>query len=134
VEPLWAARRVIDERFAEPLTVEEIARVAGLSRFHFIRAFRRTFGCTPGRYLRQRRLTRARQLLASSDLPVTDVCFAVGFESLGSFCTLFRRSEGETPIAYRARIRQERIRAAVPPYVPGCFLRAFALFEKPAAA
>jgi AraC-like DNA-binding protein len=134
VERLWVARRVIDERFAEPLTVEEMAQAAGLSRYHFIRLFRRTFGCTPGRYLRERRLTRARQLLAASDLPVTDVCFAVGFESLGSFCTLFRRSEGETPVAYRARIREERLAATVPPYVPGCFLRAFALFEKPAAA
>jgi methylphosphotriester-DNA--protein-cysteine methyltransferase len=83
VEHLWAARRIIDERFAEPLTVDQISRAAGLSRYHFIRSFRRAFGCTPGRYLRERRLTRARQLLASSDLPVTDVCFAVGFESLG---------------------------------------------------
>jgi AraC-like DNA-binding protein len=134
VEHLWAARRIIDERFAEPLTVDQLARAAGLSRYHFIRSFRRAFGCTPGRYLRERRLTRARQLLASSDLPVTDVCFAVGFESLGSFCTLFRRSEGETPAAYRARILEARKKATVAPYVPGCFLRAFALFKKPAAA
>jgi AraC-like DNA-binding protein len=134
LEHLWAARRVIDERFAEPLTVQEIARVAGLSRYHFIRSFRRSFGCTPGRYLRERRLTRARQLLAASELPVTEVCFSVGFESLGSFCTLFRQSAGETPNAYRARIRHERLTATIPPYVPGCFLRAFALFKKPAAA
>jgi AraC-like DNA-binding protein len=114
--------------------VDDMACAAGLSRYHFIRLFRDMFGCTPGRYLRERRLTRARQLLASSDLPVTDVCFAVGFESLGSFCTLFRRSEGETPIAYRARHRAQQSAASVAPYVPGCFLRAFAIFKKPAAA
>ena len=112
----------MDERFAEPLGVEDVARAAGLSLYHFIREFRRAFGCTPARYLRERRLTRARQLLAVSDLPVTDICFAVGFESLGSFCTLFRKSEGTTPAAYRAS--QVTRRASHPPaaFVPGCFL------------
>ena len=124
MDRLWAARRIIDERFAEPLTIDEIGRVAGLSTYHFIRAFRRAFGCTPGRYLRERRLTRARQLLATCDLAVTDVCLAVGFESLGSFCTLFRRSEGETPAAFRARhVARRTAAAARPPFVPGCFLR-----------
>lgn len=113
---------MIDERFAEPLGVDDAARAAGLSTSHFIRQFQRAFGCTPGRYLRERRLARARQLLASSDLPVTDVCFAVGFESLGSFCTLFRRLEGETPAAYRAR-QVERRSAPAAMFVPGCFLR-----------
>jgi AraC-like DNA-binding protein len=122
VDRLWAARRVIDERYAEPLVVEDVARAAGLSLYHFIREFRRAFGCTPGRYLRERRLTRARQLLAVSDLPVTDVCFAVGFESLGSFCTLFRRSEGTTPVAYRAAERARRAKQPSAPFVPGCFL------------
>jgi AraC-like DNA-binding protein len=122
VDRLWAARRVIDERYAEPLVVEDVARAAGLSLYHFIREFRRAFGCTPGRYLRERRLTRARQLLAVSDLPVTDICFAVGFESLGSFCTLFRRSEGTTPVAYRSAERARRAKQPRPPFVPGCFL------------
>lgn len=113
---------MIDERFAEPLSVEEVARLVGISPYHFIRLFRRAFGCTPGRYLRERRLTRARQLLASTDLPVTDICFAVGFESLGSFCTLFRRSQGETPAAFRAR-HVMRKASAPSPFIPGCFLR-----------
>jgi AraC-like DNA-binding protein len=122
VERLWAARRVIDERYSERLVVEDVARAAGLSLYHFIREFRRAFGCTPGRYLRERRLTRARQLLAISDLPVTEVCFAVGFESLGSFCTLFRKSEGTTPAAYRAAQRESRAARPGAPFVPGCFL------------
>lgn len=134
MERLWLARRVIDERFADPLTIDDVARAASMSPYHFIRLFRRAFGCTPGRYLRERRLTRARQLLASSDVPVTDVCFAVGFESLGSFCTLFRRSHGETPAEYRSRHQAQRAATSVQPYVPGCFLHAYAIFEKPAAA
>jgi len=122
VNRLWLARRVIDERYAEPLTVDDVARAAGLSLCHFIREFRRTFGCTPGRYVRERRLTRARQLLATSDLPITDVCLAVGFESLGSFCTLFRRSEGETAAAFRARHLARRAAGPMRGYVPGCYL------------
>jgi AraC-like DNA-binding protein len=122
MERLWAARRVIDERYADPLVVEDVARAAALSLYHFIREFRRAFGCTPGRYLRERRLTRARQLLAVSDLPVTEICFAVGFESLGSFCTLFRKSEGATPAAYRASQRARRASHSPRPFVPGCFL------------
>jgi AraC-like DNA-binding protein len=112
----------MDERYAEPLRVHDVARAASLSLYHFIREFRRAFGCTPARYLRERRLTRARQLLAVSDLPVTDVCFAVGFESLGSFCTLFRRSEGATPAAYRASQHARRASQPASPFVPGCFL------------
>ena len=112
----------MDERFAEPLRVEDVARSAGWSLYHFIREFRRAFGCTPARYLRERRLTRARQLLAVSNLPVTDICFAVGFESLGSFCTLFRRSEGVTPAAYRASQAARRATQSPVPFVPGCFL------------
>jgi AraC-like DNA-binding protein len=112
----------MDERYAEPFGVEDAACAAGLSLYHFIREFRRAFGCTPARYLRERRLTRARQLLAVSDLSVTDICFAVGFESLGSFCTLFRKSEGMTPAAYRAAQVARRASASALPFVPGCFL------------
>jgi AraC-like DNA-binding protein len=113
---------VIDERYSQPLTVDDVAAAAGLSTFHFIREFRRAFGCTPGRYLRERRLTRARQLLAVTDLSVTEICFAVGFESLGSFCTLFRKSEGATPAAYRASCAARRAAQRPLPFVAGCFL------------
>jgi AraC-like DNA-binding protein len=113
---------MMDERYADPLAVEDVARAAGLSTYHFIREFRRAFGCTPGRYLRERRLTRARQLLAVSGLPVTEICFAVGFESLGSFCTLFRKSEGTTPMSFREAHAARRTAAAERSFVPGCFL------------
>ena len=57
-----------------------------------------------------------------TDLPVTEVCFAVGFESLGSFCTLFRKSEGTTPAAFRAAHRARRVAQGASAFIPGCFL------------
>lgn len=113
-----AARAFIDRHYARPLTVEQLAGLAGLSRFHFIRAFRAQAGCTPHRYLRDRRLTRARELLVTTPIPVTEICDRVGFQSLGSFCNLFRRETGETPAAYRAARRKDT-------YVPSCFVRMF---------
>ena len=75
---------------------------AGLSSFHFIRAFRAHAGQTPHQYLRARRIERAKELLVTTPMPVTEICDAVGFQSLGSFSSLFRRLTGETPAAYRA--------------------------------
>jgi AraC-like DNA-binding protein len=111
-------RAYIDRHYAEPLTVERLAGLAGLSAFHFIRAFRGATGETPHQYLRRRRLERARELLVTTPMPVTEICDAVGFQSLGSFSALFRRETGETPGAYRARRRRR-------PYIPACFVRMY---------
>jgi transcriptional regulator GlxA family with amidase domain len=108
----------MDRHYAEPVTVRALARIAGLSEFHFIRAFRASTGQTPHQYLRARRLDRARELLVTTPLPVTEICDAVGFQSLGSFSALFRRLTGETPAAYRARRRKT-------PYIPACFVRMY---------
>jgi AraC-like DNA-binding protein len=83
----------------------EIAREAGLSPFHFIRRFEEVFGVTPHQFRIDRRIERAKQLLASGRSSVTDACFDVGFSSLGSFSALFTRRVGETPSAYRRRVR-----------------------------
>ena len=93
---LHRARDFIASCYAEPLTVDDVARVAALSRFHLHRAFRRAFGITPMQFLQQRRLEVARALLARGER-VTDTCYAVGFESLGSFSALFRRRFGHPP-------------------------------------
>src|SRR5689334_13363802 len=77
---LDAARRFLDAHLDEPLTLDEIARQAHLSKFHFLRLFKATYHETPHRYLRRRRLEAARRLLLRTDLPVTAVCFHVGFE------------------------------------------------------
>jgi len=99
---LLRARDLADARFAEKLTVTDLARAAGLSRSHFSREFKRSFGESPHQYLLTRRLERAADLLRVTDWPVADICFAVGAESLGSFTTSFSRVYGCPPTAYRA--------------------------------
>jgi transcriptional regulator GlxA family with amidase domain len=84
---LLRARDAMDRRYAEPLDVPTLARIAHVSEAHFIRTFRATFGETPNRYLQRRRVERAMWLLRSSDRSVTDICMDVGFSSLGTFLT-----------------------------------------------
>jgi len=118
---LLRAKDLVDARYFESLTVADLARTAGLSRAHFSREFRRTFGETPHQYLLTRRLERAAALLRNTDRPVTDICFAVGLASVGSFTTSFRRVHGATPLAYRASFppAQRHIR------VPLCVAQAY---------
>jgi len=114
---LRRARDHIDRHFAEPLDVDRIAAVAGVSKYHFIRCFRMTYGETPMRYLTRRRLERAQDLLRTANLTVTEICMLVGFSSLGSFSAKFSELVGESPTAYRNRYA----RAGVP-HIPGCYL------------
>ncbi len=117
---LLRAKDLADARYAEPLTVADLARHAGLSRAQFSREFRRTFGESPHQYLLTRRLERAATLLRNTDRSVTEICFAVGLASLGSFTTSFRRIHGATPTAYRSSFppAQRLIR------IPDCVARA----------
>lgn len=112
------ARDVIDRQYTRPLTIADLARCARMSTFHFIRAFKADTGRTPHQYLRARRIDRAKHLLETTPLPVTDICEQVGFESLGSFSALFRRVTGESPGAYRAAHRRQV-------YIPSCFTRMY---------
>jgi transcriptional regulator GlxA family with amidase domain len=100
---LLRARDAMDRAFAEPLDVPALAKVANVSEAHFIRSFRATFGETPHRYLRRRRVERSMFLLRETDRSVTDICFAVGFTSLGTFSRTFREIVGEMPSQYRER-------------------------------
>ena len=104
---LRRARDVVDRDYAKPLDVPALARVALMSSGHFSRSFRAAFGETPYSYLMTRRIERAKALLRRGDLSVTDVCFAVGCTSLGSFSTRFTELVGESPSAYRARSHEE---------------------------
>jgi AraC-like DNA-binding protein len=101
--------------------VADLARAAGLSPGHFSREFRCTFGEAPHQYLLTRRLERATTLLRNTDRTVTEICFAVGLVSVGSFTTSFRRVYGVAPLAYRATFppAQRHIR------IPGCIARAY---------
>lgn len=98
---LLRARDLADARYAEPLTVADMARAAGLSRAYFSSEFKRAFGESPHQYLLTRRLERAADLLRVTDWPVAEVCFAVGAGSVGSFTTSFSRLFGCSPMAYR---------------------------------
>jgi AraC-like DNA-binding protein len=114
---LRLAKDAMDREWSHPLDVAEVAARAGYSRYHFVRLFRDVYGETPGRYLARRRVERAQELLRSANLTVTEICMMVGFTSLGTFCTRFKRQVGMTPTQFRDRARQ----AGTPP-VPGCFV------------
>jgi AraC-like DNA-binding protein len=99
---LLRARDAMDRAYAQPLDVRAVAAVAHISEAHFIRRFRACFGETPHRYLQRRRVERSMFLLRETDLSVTEICFDVGFSSLGTFSRTFRDIVGETPSNYRA--------------------------------
>lgn len=132
---LRRARDYADRHYAEPLDLAALAAVAGLSKFHFQRLFKATYGVTPAAHVSQRRVERAQDLLRATNLTVTEVCFAVGFSSLGSFSSRFRELVGETPSEFQHRY------ADGAPRIPGCYVfmwglaeRKSASQEKPAAA
>ena len=108
----------MDRAYAEPLDIAALARVALVSEAHFIRTFRATFGETPHRYLQRRRVERAMFLLRQTDRDVTDVCFDVGFTSLGTFSRTFRDIVGTSPKEFRET-------APRAPAVPNCFAMAW---------
>ena len=112
---LRKARDTMDRDYAQPLDVPALARAALMSTGHFARSFRAAYGETPYGYLMTRRIERAKALLRRGDLPVTEVCFEVGFTSLGSFSSRFSELVGESPSAYRARSHDAG--AAIPPCV-----------------
>ena len=116
---LLRARDLVDARYFEPIGVDDLARAAGLSRFHFSREFRKAFGESPHAYLLTRRLERAAALLRGTDRRVAEICFAVGLRSVGSFTTSFTRTFGLSPTAYRATFPP----AADSAQVPTCVLR-----------
>ena len=111
---LRRVRDRIDREYAQPLDVEALARGAHMSAGHLSRAFRRAYGESPYSYLMTRRIERAMALLRRGDLSVTEVCFAVGCSSLGTFSTRFTELVGIPPSAYR------RDRARATSGIPAC--------------
>ena len=109
---------LIDSRYNNRLRIDTLSDEAHFSRYHFIRTFRRILYETPHQYIVRKRIEKARELLALGDLSVTDICFEVGFESLGSFSALFHRVVGWSPSVYRARSREQRLHPRK--YIPDC--------------
>src|SRR5262249_49161248 len=118
---LCRARSFIDECYDLPLDLREISKQACLSRYHFLPLFREALETTPHQFLLRGRIEKAKELLRWRRLSVTDVCFEVGFQSLGSFSTLFRRCVGAAPGGYRRKEMESRRK------VPGCFLYMYGL-------
>ncbi len=118
---LVRAKDLADARYADPLTVDDLAREAGLSRAHFSTEFRRVFGDSPHAYLLTRRLERAAALLRDTDRSVAVICMDVGLSSVGSFTTSFARMFGRTPTGYRAAFPPAADRAII----PSCVLRVY---------
>src|SRR5512132_2770504 len=112
---LRRVRDRIDREYAQPLDVEALARGAHVSAGHLSRAFRLAYGESPYSYLMTRRIERAMALLRRGDLSVTEVCFAVGCSSLGTFTTRFTELVGVPPSTYRRQAAQAM--AGVPPCV-----------------
>ena len=119
-ESLLRARELIDTQYAMPLDLDELARTANFSRYHFLRAFRSAFHATPHEYLTRKRIERAKELLAKDKLTVTEICFEVGFESLGSFSTLFHKITGWSSSIYRARAWEMRKNPLK--FIPNCYV------------
>ena len=114
---LTLARAYMDRHYDTPLTLEHISSEAGFSPYHFIRLFRAAYRRTPHQYLMQQRIDKAKDLLRSTDLPINEICYTIGFESIGSFTTLFRRISGLSPSAYR----KHTTRKVQPVFIPLCF-------------
>ena len=119
LQRLARAREFIDHCYDHPLNLDQISEKACFSRYHFLRLFRQAFNKTPHQYLIERRIERAKELLSADDLRVTDVCFEVGFQSLGSFSSLFHKWVGHAPVTYREKAKEKELAKRK---VPGCFL------------
>jgi len=120
------AKLFMDTNYHEAIDLHAIADQAYFSRYHFIRLFSKIYGKTPHQYLTWVRIEQAK-LLLQTDLPVQEVCFAVGFDSIGSFTGLFKKRAGQSPAQYRTEQlrRQAEMMAAPLKYIPNCFARQY---------
>jgi AraC-like DNA-binding protein len=112
-EQVMQAKKFIDNNFANNITLKDIAGEAYCSKFHFLRLFKSLYGRTPHQYLTEIRIENAKQLLQAR-LPVADVCFSVGFNSVSSFKALFKRNTGLTPAAYQKQLKDKQQVSATP--------------------
>jgi AraC-like DNA-binding protein len=124
---LCRARDLLVAEYQSQVPLDQAAREACLSPFHFHRLFRTTFGETPHDFLTRMRMDRARRLLAAGEMTVTEVCFDVGYSSLGSFSSKFQALAGRNPSEYQREVRQ--VFGFQRPWniilVPVCYLSAY---------
>jgi|SRR5689334_6639286 len=129
---LCRARDLLAAEYQSQVLLEAAAREACLSPFHFHRLFRATFGETPHDFITRRRMEKARHLLASGEMTVTEVCMEVGYSSLGSFSTKFQSLAGLAPTEYQRTIR--RVFGYQRPWkimlVPACYFSAYGAIQQ----
>jgi AraC-like DNA-binding protein len=123
-----AGKIFIDEHYEQSIDLDQISRKACLSRYHFHRLFRQVYKITPHRYLTKKRIEKAKVMLALN-MPVTEVCNEIGFESAGSFSVLFKKEIGFAPQYYRNLAYKKKMELLAEPKtaIPNCYL---ARFEK----
>ncbi len=116
------AKLFIDSHYPENIDLDNISDEAYFSKFHFIRLFKKIYGKTPHQYLILVRIERATELLKSG-IPVSEVCYLIGFKSLSSFCGLFKRLVGKTPAVYLLDHQEIKDQIAKSPFhfIPSCF-------------
>ena len=125
------AKLFIDSHYADKIDLDNISNEAYFSKFHFIRLFKKIYGKTPHQYLTFVRIEKALQLLCI-DKPASEVCYAVGFESLSSFCHLFKRRVGTTPSLYftqQQKLKEQRMSSPLS-FIPGCFAEKYGWLRK----
>ena len=121
------ARLMLDKSYNAPITIEDLSHEVALSPYYLIRKFRRIYKQTPHQYLMRLRIARAKELLRNSDLSITEICMAVGYESLGSFSSLFRKVAGLSPSDYRDSSHP----TSTPKYIPFCMCLLHNIEEQP---
>lgn len=102
---VYIAKEYLQACYAETLTLEDLAKIAGMSVNHFLRSFKQIFGISPYQYLKQLRLEKASKMLMENNLSISDICYSIGFESLSSFSWLFKKWKGSSPEQFRQQKR-----------------------------
>ncbi len=129
---LVSAKLFIDRHFDEAVDLETVASNAHLSSFHFHRLFTKVYHITPHQYLTKKRLQKAKELLKTNELSIAGICTDIGFESHGSFSSLFKKHHGLAPRSYRNKVQEQKEKAAYQPacVIPHCFIAPHSPEEK----
>jgi AraC-like DNA-binding protein len=127
---LVAAKQFIDQNYEHHIGLDKISQRAFLSPFHFHRLFRKVYRRTPHQYLTRKRIEKAKDLL-EQDKTLLDVCSQVGFESIGTFSSLFKKEIGMAPAYFRrvAQVRRQAVKAQPLKFVPHCFLERYKMMN-----
>lgn len=124
-----SAKLFIDEKYYEPIDLDQLAKRAFLSRFYFHRLFTHIYKVTPHQYLTKKRMDAAKILLSGKNISITDICTHVGFESAGSFSSLFSKQNGQSPQYYRnlAWLKKNLVKEQPKKFIPHCFIEQYNL-------